>query len=105
MKSILTSAAALMMVAAQAVAMPAYAAQPTQFRTATAEKFSSTDLQRYGLNKAAADRGAELQKQGYEVRMVSKEDAEKYKAGITDNQWIMLGILAGVIVIAVAVAD
>jgi Flp pilus assembly protein TadB len=105
MKSILASAAALTLVAAQVCAMPAYAEQTTQFRTATAEKFSSGDLQRYGLNKAAADRGAELQKQGYKVMMVSKEDAEKYKAGITDNQWILLGILAGVIVIAVAVAD
>ena len=81
-------------------------AEPSQqFRTVTAEKFSSADLQRYGMAKADADRSADMQNHGYKVMVLSKADAEKYKAGITDNQWILLGILAGVIVIAVAVAD
>jgi hypothetical protein len=107
MKSVLAGAVALTLVAGQLIAMPAsYAAEPSQqFRTVTAEKFSSADLQRYGMTKADADRSADMQNQGYKVMVLSKADAEKYKAGITDNQWILLGILAGVIVIAVAVAD
>jgi hypothetical protein len=106
MKSVLAGAVALTLVAGQMIAMPAYAAEPSQqFRTVTAEKFSSADLQRYGMAKADADRSADMQNHGYKVMVLSKADAEKYKAGITDNQWILLGILAGVIVIAVAVAD
>jgi hypothetical protein len=46
-----------------------------------------------------------LQDQGYEIRVLSEDEAAQYQAGITDSQWIWLGILAGVIVIAVAVAD
>ena len=47
----------------------------------------------------------DLQNQGYEIRVLSQEEAAQYQAGITDSQWIWLGILAGVIVIAVAVSD
>jgi len=39
------------------------------------------------------------------VRVLSREEAAKHQAGITDNQWVLLGILAGVVIIAVAVAD
>jgi hypothetical protein len=105
MKSIIASTIALAFAGAQFVAMPAYAEQPASFRSVEAQKFSSEDLQRYGMSKAAADHGAALQNQGYKVMVLSKEDAAKYQAGITDNQWLLLGILAGVIVIAVAVAD
>jgi hypothetical protein len=106
MKSILVGAAALGLAFAQFAAVTAYAAEPAaSFRTATPQKFSSEDLQRYGMTKADADRGEKLQQQGYEVRVLSKDEAAKYQAGITDNQWLLLGILAGVIVIAVAVAD
>jgi hypothetical protein len=47
----------------------------------------------------------DLQAQGYEIRVLSAEEAQQYQAGITDNQWIWIGILVGVIVIAVAVSD
>jgi hypothetical protein len=105
MKSTIASTIALAFAAAQFVAMPAYAEQPATFRSVEAQKFSSADLQRYGMSQAAADHGAALQDQGYKVMVLSKDDAAKYQAGISDNQWILLGILAGVIVIAVAVAD
>ena len=84
-----------------ATATPSFA----QFRTAEPQSFTAQDLQAYGLDAEAAQRGVALQDQGYEIRVLSEEEAEAYQAGITDNQWLLLGILAGVIVIAVAVAD
>jgi Ni/Co efflux regulator RcnB len=84
------------------IAAPAMA---TEFRTAEPQAFSSQDLQQYGLDAATTERALDLQNQGYEIRVLSEEEAAGYQAGITDNQWLLLGILAGVIVIAVAVAD
>lgn len=103
MKSRLVSALALALVAAPLAAAPAFAAEPAQFRTAAPQTFTSQDLQRYGLDKAAAERAAALQKQGYEVKVLTPTEAQQYTAGITDNQWLLIGILAGVVVIALAV--
>jgi Flp pilus assembly protein TadB len=95
-------AVALAMSAALITA-PAFA--ETQFRSATPQTFTAQELRAYGLDQAASDRAVALQEQGYEVRVLSEEEAAQYQAGITDNQWLLLGILAGVIVIAVVVAD
>jgi Flp pilus assembly protein TadB len=105
MKAFYVSALALGLAAASAAA-PAYAAEPAEapFRTAAPQAFSAADLQRYGLSAEQASRGAALQEQGYEIRMLSPEEAQAYQAGITDNQWLLLGILAGVVIIAVAVS-
>jgi hypothetical protein len=103
MKSrIIGAAAALSFALAQFAAAPAYA---EQFRTAAPQTFTSEELQRYGLDADASQRAVALQEQGYEIRMLTPAEAEQYKAGITDNQWIWIGILVGVIVIAVAVSD
>lgn len=101
MNSRILGAAAL---ALALVTAPAYAEQ-AQFRSAAPQTFTSQDLQSYGLSAEASNRAVDLQNQGYEVRVLSEEEAQNYQAGITDNQWLLLGILAGVIVIAVAVAD
>lgn len=85
------------------IAASAFAETP--YRTAEAQTFSAQELQAYGLDSATTQRAVDLQNQGYEIRMISEEEAAQYQAGITDNQWIWLGILAGVVVIAVAVAD
>ncbi|MEJ0058237.1 MAG: hypothetical protein WDM79_00955 [Terricaulis sp.] len=90
---------------ANIAALPAYAEPAAQFRTAAPQTFSSEDLQRYGLDAEASARAVALQEQGYEVKVLTTEEAQQYQAGITDNQWLLLGILAGVIVIAVAVSD
>jgi len=83
---------------------PAFA-ETAQFRSAAPQTFTSQDLQSYGLSADQSNRAVALQDQGYEVRVLSEEEAAQYQAGITDNQWLLIGILAGVIVIAVAVAD
>lgn len=99
MKSRFLGAAAI---AFALVSAPAYAEQ-AQFRSAAPQTFTSQDLQSYGLSADASNRAVDLQSQGYEVRVLSEEEAADYQAGITDNQWLLLGILAGVVVIAVAV--
>lgn len=106
MQSRITAAVALGFALAQLAIAPAYADQTAAaFRTAPAQTFTAQDLQRYGMTADAAERAIAYQDKGYEVRVLSEEEAAQYQAGITDNQWLMLGILAGVIVIAVAVSD
>lgn len=106
MKSRHMGAAAIALAFAQLAAVPAYAEQSAAgFRAPTPQTFTARDLQQYGLDRAAAERAVALQDQGYEIKVLSEAEAQRYRAGITDNQWIWLGILAGVIVIAVAVSD
>jgi hypothetical protein len=105
MKARLASALALSLVFTQVVAMPAYAEQAAQFRTVAPQQFSAQDLQAYGFAAGDAQRMAGYQDNGYRLMVLTPEEAAKYRAGITDNQWLLLGILAAVIVIAVAVAD
>lgn len=101
MKSRFIGAAAL----AFALAATSAYAETAQFRSAAPQTFTSQELQSYGLDANASARAAQLQEQGYEIRVLSREEAEQYQAGITDNQWLLIGILAAVVVIAVAVAD
>lgn len=109
MKKHLGGAVALGFALAQIAAMPAYAEQAApaaaHFRTAAPQTFTAEDLQRYGLGAAQSERAVDLQNHGYKVMVLSKEDAAKYQAGITDNQWLLLGILGAVVVIAVAVSN
>jgi hypothetical protein len=106
MKTYLVSALAATLAVAQFAAMPVYAAQPAaQFRTATPHAFTSADLQRYGMSKADADRSIAYQNQGYKIAVLTPQEAEHYKAGLSNKQWLWLGIAAGVIIIAVAVSN
>ncbi len=103
MKPLISGALALTFAFAS-LAAPAFAEQAAPFRSAAPEAFSSQELQQYGLSSDVAERAVALQEQGYQIKVLSTEEAHAYQAGMTDNQWLMLGILAGVIVIAVAVA-
>jgi hypothetical protein len=70
----------------------------TPFRTVQQQAFSVEDLQRYGLDEAAAARGVALQEQGYQIVALTPEEAEAYHAGaITQTEWILIGI--GVLII------
>lgn len=101
MKLRLLSAAAL---SAALISSSAYA-ETAQFRSVAPQTFSAADLQSYGLDAATAHRAEQLQAHGYQIKVLTPQEAQRYQAGITDNQWLLLGILAGVIVIAVAVSD
>lgn len=97
----MTRFAVALAMSAALITAPAFA--ETQFRAPEAQTFTAQELQSYGLNADQTQRAVALQEQGYEVRVLSEEEAAQYQAGITDNQWLLLAILAGVIVIAVAV--
>jgi hypothetical protein len=83
------------------IAAPAYAqtqAQETaQFRAVEPQTFTAEDLQRYGLDESQTQRAVELQAQGYQIVALTPEEAEAYTAGITQTEWILIGI--GVLII------
>ena len=77
----------------------------THFRSAPAQTFSQADMQRYGLTSEQAARGAELQRQGYHVQVMTQEEAQRVYGGqMSQNTWIIIGVVA-LIVIAVAVSN
>lgn len=82
---------------------PSAFAETQAFRTAEAQTFSQQELQQYGLSATDAAQVAAYQEQGYNVVVMSEEEAQQYQAGITGTQWLLIGLL--VIVVAVAVAD
>ena len=83
------------------IAAPAYAPtqaqQTTQFRAVEPQTFTAEDLQRYGLDESQTQRAVELQAQGYQIVALTPEEAEAYTAGITQTEWILIGI--GVLII------
>jgi hypothetical protein len=81
----------------------AVAQEPSQFRSVEAQAFTTEELQQYGLSADDAAQVAAYQDQGYNVVVMTPEEAAQYQAGITGTQWLLIGLL--VIVIAVAVAD
>lgn len=72
------------------------------FRAPEAQAFTQQDLQQYGLTQADAAQVAAYQDQGYQVVVMTPEEAQQYQAGITSTQWLLIGLL--VIVVAVAVS-
>jgi hypothetical protein len=94
-RSICAIAAALTMGLA---AVPAYADEPaTEFRSAAPQTFTADDMQLYGLSEREAARAMELQAQGYQIVVLTPEEAQAYTAGITQTEWILIGI--GVLII------
>lgn len=74
-----------------------------QFRSVEAQSFSQADLQAYGLSEADATEVHALQEQGYQVQLITPEEAAQYQAGqFTNSQWLVIGII--VLVVAVAAA-
>lgn len=104
MKFRLASAVALSLAFTQVAAPAAFAQEPaTQFRSVTAQSFTTADLQRYGLSSADASEVHALQQQGYEVRVVTPEEAQQYSAGqFTSTQWLVIGLIVVLVVVAVA---
>lgn len=102
MKNGLRAAAALCFVAAQLVAAPAYAEQATPFRAAQAQTFSAAELQQFGLSAADADRALAYQEQGYQVQVLTAEEAEQYRAGQYSNNtmWVIIGGIVLIILVA-----
>ena len=73
-----------------------------EFRAPEAQTFSQQELQQYGLSQADAAQVAAYQDQGYQVVVMTPEEAQQYEAGMTTTHWLLLGLL--VVVVAVAVS-
>lgn len=73
-----------------------------EFRAPEAQTFTQQELQQYGLSASDAAQVAAYQEQGYNVVVMSPEEAQQYQAGITSTQWLLIGLL--VVVVAVAVS-
>jgi hypothetical protein len=87
---------------ALALSTVAPAALAEEFRSAEPQAFSQQELQQYGLSEADAAQVAAYQEQGYNVVVMTPEEAQQYQAGITTTQWLLIGLL--VVVVAVAVS-
>jgi hypothetical protein len=101
MKFRLATALALSLAFTQA-APAAFAQEPVQFRTVAPQVFTAEDLQRYGLRADDAAQVSALQRQGYQVRVLTPEEAAQYQAGISNRTWWIIG--AVVVVAAIVVA-
>jgi CubicO group peptidase (beta-lactamase class C family) len=74
----------------------------SQFRAAEPQAFTQEELQQYGLSSADAAQVAAYQDQGYNVVVMTPEEAQQYQAGITSTQWLLIGLLVVVVVVAVS---
>lgn len=74
--------------------------QQTQFRSAEARSFSTDELQQYGLSAGDAAQVAAYQDQGYNVVVMTPEEAAQYEAGMSTTHWLLVGLLVVVIVVA-----
>jgi hypothetical protein len=104
MKTHLLGALALSLALSQVMAPTASAetAQPGHFRSAQAQSFSTSDLQRYDLSASDASQVSALQAKGYHVQVMTRAEAERVYGGDWSNHtWIIVGAVA-LVVIAIA---
>ena len=100
MKLRLVRALAMSFALASIAAPAAFAQEPAQFRSAAPQAFNTEDLQRYGLSQDDAAQVQSLQQQGYQVRVLTAEEAQQYTGGISNRTWWIIG---GVVLIAAIV--
>lgn len=103
MKLRLASVLALSLAFSQVTAPAAFAQEPaTQFRSVEARTFSAEELQAYGLTAEDAAQVRAYQDQGYTVQVMTPEEASQYTGGLTRNTWLIIGLVAVVVIVAVA---
>ena len=74
---------------------------PSPFRSVEAQSFSASDLQRYGLTDEQIAAVESYQQQGYEVQVMTPEEAAEYTGGMTTNNLLaIVGLVAIVVVVA-----
>lgn len=98
----LVSALALSLAFSQ-VAAPAYAGEANAFRSVEAQTFSQSELQAYGLSADDASQVAAYQDAGYQVQVVSADEASRMTGGqFSNSQWLVIGLIVVVVLVAVA---
>lgn len=74
---------------------------PSPFRSVEAQSFSANDLQRYGLSDEQIATVESYQQQGYEVQVMTPEEAAEYTGGMTTNNVLaIVGLVAIVVIVA-----
>lgn len=74
---------------------------PSPFRSVDAQTFSANDLQRYGLSDEQIATVEAYQQQGYDVQVMTAEEAAEYTGGMSSNNALaIVGLVAIVIVVA-----
>lgn len=102
MKTRLPAAIALGFALTQVAVPFAFAETPaSQFRSVEAQSFNADEMARYGLSEAEAAQVRTYQEQGYEIQLLTPEEAEAYNAGLTNNNVLaIIGLVAIVVVVA-----
>lgn len=102
MKTRLPAAIALGFALTQVAVPFAFAETPaSQFRSVEAQSFNADELARYGLSDVEAAQVRAYQEQGYEIQLLTPEEAEAYNAGLTNNNVLaIIGLVAIVVVVA-----
>lgn len=99
------AALALSLAVAPLASQAAFAeTQASPFRSVEPQTFSEDDLQRYGLTQDEAATVQAYQEQGYQVQLLTPEEAEAYNAGMSNtNILALIGLVAIVVVVAAAI--
>jgi len=100
-----TATAIALCLAFTQMAVPSALARDTaqQFRTVEARSFSQDELQRYGLSAQDAAQVGAYQDAGYQVQVMTPEEASQVTGGqFSNSQWLVIGLIVIVIVVAVA---
>lgn len=104
MKRRIASAIALSFALSSVAIMPAAAeqeAQSTQFRSVERQSFSQNELQRFGLSANDAAQIGAYQDAGYQVQVVSPEEAQQMTGGqFSNTQWLIIGLIVVIVVVA-----
>jgi len=95
---------AILAAGALALAQTAYAGSPAQstFRSPTPMAFSQSDIASYKLDAATSAKVEQYRQEGYQVTALSPDQLESAKAGLNNTTWIIIGVVALVVIIAVA---
>lgn len=97
-------AAIAMSLALSVATVPAAFAEASPFRSVEAQAFSDSDLARYGLTADEISQVEAYKAQGYEVQLLTAEEAEAYNAGLSNNNVLaIIGLVAIIVVIAAIV--
>ena len=102
MKLRLPTAIALSLALSLSAPVAAFAQEASSpFRSVEAQTFSANDLQRYGLSDEQIAAVESYQQQGYEVQVMTAEEAAEYTGGMTTNNLLaIVGLVAIVVVVA-----
>ena len=100
----ISGACAVAAAAAMLLAQTAYAEAPSRaaFRSPAPTAFSQSDVASYKLDAGTAAKVEQYQKDGYQVMALTPDQLASARAGLNNTTWIIIGVVALVVIVAVA---